>query len=191
MRGNCCCQQTCLRLNSGVRLVQSIGYLGAMAVVAWLASGCASTDVNPKVPRSGRGYVDLYVVPRTNVWWKVDVFHSGEQRYKEFTAQFEAPAQDIFRVEARPGRYRARVRFVNQAVLAPAEIEVEVRAGMITPVRVLAEKAGSAYVRKVQDRFNPYKKNEVADFPQRLWEITATVQPPVPYARKEQATYWQ
>jgi hypothetical protein len=159
--------------------------------LAGLAGGCATSDTNPKNPRPGRGYVDLYLVPKADVWWKVDVFHTREQRYKPFTAQFDAPPQGILRVEARPGHYRARVRFVNQAVLAPAEIEVEVRPGLITPVRVMSQKAGSAYVRNVEDRFNPYKKNEVTDFPQHLWEITATVQPPIPYAPKTGMAYWK
>src|ERR1019366_2787151 len=109
-----------------------------VAVARWLptlllglACGCATPDVDPTAARAGRGCVDLYIVPKTEAWWKVDVFDPKRQGYKEFTAQFKAPGEDILRVEARPGSHKARISFVNQAIEAPAEVEVEVREGMI------------------------------------------------------------
>ena len=156
-----------------------------------LACGCASLDVDPPAARTGRGYVDLYTVPRTESWWKVDVFDPRRQDYKEFTAQFKAPVADIFRVEARPGSHKARVSFVNQAIEAPAEVEVDVREGMITPVKVTLEKGDSTYVRVVGDRARDVHRNKVTDYQQQRWRISAVAEPPVAYTPKSQTAYWK
>lgn len=162
----------------------------------WLfVCGCASPDVNPQVPRNDRGYVDIFTVPKEDVWWKVDVFDSGNKDYKEFTAQFKAPTDAIFRVEARPGGHKALISFVNHAVEAPAEGEVEVVAGMITPVQVTLEKGDKAFVRSVDDRarsgFTTAGRNEVTDYSQTRWKITVKALPPIPYAPKESMNYWK
>ncbi len=166
--------------------------LGGAIVVA---SGCAGPDVNPRAPRPGRGYVDLYTQPKTDAWWKVDVFDARIEGYKEFTAEFKTPGQDIFRVSARPGPHKARISFVNQAVEAPAEIEVEVRDGMITPVQVKIEKGDTSFVRDVDDRvragFRNGGRNQVTDYRQQRWMISAKVQPPVPYTPKQSTAYWK
>jgi hypothetical protein len=178
-----------------MKLWPSVMLLCATSGILLLANGCASPDVNPQAPRPGRGYVDLYTQPKTNVWWKVDVFDSRKQDYKEFTAQFKAPEQAIFRVEARPGPHKARISFVNQAVEAPADIEVEVREGMITPVQVKLNPGDTTYVREVDDRarsgFRNAGRNQVTDYSQRRWLISAKAQPPVPYTPKENTGYWK
>ena len=157
-----------------------------------LASGCATRDLNPETARAGLGYVDIFSQPKMEAWWKVDVFDAANQSYKEFTAQFNAPEQDIFRVEARPGRYKARITFVNQAVEAPAEVDVEVRAGMITPIQITAVEGGSSYVRVVEDRAGgPALRNKVTDQPQRLLRLSALVQSLSPYAPKQSMNYWK
>ena len=169
--------------------------LCAVSGLLLLTNGCASPDVNPQAARSGRGYVDLFTRPKTDVWWKVDVFDARQQNYKEFTAQFKTPEQAVFRVEARPGRHKARIGFVNQAIEAPAEVEVEVREGMITPIEVKLAQGGSSYVRVVEDRarsgYRTAGRNRVTDYSQPLWQISATVQPPVPYTPKANTAYWK
>ena len=167
----------------------------AIGAVLLLGNGCASPDVNPQAPRPSRGYVDFFTQPKEDVWWKVDVFDARKQDYKEFTAQFKAPGQAIFRVAARPGLHKGRISFVNQGIEAPAEVEVEVREGMITPVEVKVSKGGSSYVRTVEDRarsgFNTAGRNKVTDSPQQLWQISAAALPPAPYGPKESTAYWK
>ena len=169
-----------------------------VAIARWLpalllgfASGCATPDVDPTAARAGRGYVDLYTVPKTEAWWKVDVFDPGRQGYKEFTAQFKAPGEGILRVEARPGRHKARISFVNQAIEAPAEVEVEVREGMITPVQVTLDQGDSTYVRVVNDRARDVHRNKVTDYSQTRWRISAVAQPSIPYTAKQNTAYWK
>ena len=169
-----------------------------IAVAGWLpalllgfAGGCATPDVNPPAARVGRGYVDLYTVPRTEAWWMLDVFDPRRQSYKEFTAQFKAPGEGIFRVEARPGRHKARISFVNQAVEAPADVEVEVREGMITPVEVKLSPGDKTYVRVVDDRAKNIHRNKVTDYSQTRWQISAVAQPFIPYTAKQNTAYWK
>jgi hypothetical protein len=161
------------------------------AALLFVAGGCATPDVNPAAAKAGRGYVDLYTVPKSAAWWKVDVFDPNRQSYKEFTAQFEAPADDIFRVQARPGRHKARISFVNQAIEAPAEIEVEVGEGMITPVKVTLEQGDKTYVRVVEDRAKVHYRNKVSDYSQTRVRISAEAQSPVPYTAKQNTAYWK
>jgi hypothetical protein len=164
---------------------------GFAVLLLGFACGCATSDVDPAAARAGRGYVDLYTVPKTDAWWKVDVFDPRRQGYKEFTAQFKAPAEDILRVQAKPGSHKARISFVNQAIEAPAEVEVEVREGMITPIKVTLEKGDTTYVRSVDDRARDIHRNKVSDYQQQRWKISAAAQPPVSYTPKSQTAYWK
>ncbi len=179
----------------GMKLQATLFPLTALCGLWMFACGCASRDVNPHVPRSDRGYVDLYTVPKEDVWWKVDVFDPQNQNYKEFTAQFKSPTDGIFRVEARPGKHKALISFVNHAVEAPAEGEVEVVAGMITPVQVTLEKGDTAYVRSVEDRarsgFATAGRNDVTDYHQTRWKISSRALAPIPYAPKKDMQYWK
>ena len=164
-----------------------------MTAVALLAfAGACSTvhDLNPAAAKSGVGYADLFTDPKTNVWWKVDVFDARDQGYKEFTQQFNSPGEGIFRVEAKPGRHKARISFVNQAVEAPAEVEAEIREGMITPIRVTLRKGGTANVQIKEDRLS-IRRSKVTDYQQEVWQISAEALPPTPYVSKEKTTYWK
>jgi hypothetical protein len=176
-------------------LLRSLIQHGARCGLFLLLAGCAAPDVNPPSARIGRGYVDLYTQPKDDVWWKVDVFDTRKEGYQEIAAEFKAPGQSILRLQARPGRYKARISFVNQGVEAPAEVEVEVREGMVTPVEVKLEKGGSSYVRVVQDRarsgFRTAGANRVTDYSQPLWQLSATAQPAVPYLPKQSTAYWK
>ena len=66
---------------------------------------------------------------------------------------------------------------------------------MITPIEVRLEKAGSTYTRDVDDRFasgfRTEGRNKVTDYSQDLWQLSAIVQPPVPYRLKENTGYWK
>jgi hypothetical protein len=178
-----------------MKLWRSLMLLCAISGILLFGDGCASPDVNPKAPGPGRGYVDLYTQPKSDVWWKVDVFDTRTQGYREIIAQFKAPEQGIFRMAFRPGPCKARVCFVNQAVEAPAEIEIEVRKGMITPVQVKLGQGDTSYVRVVADRgrsgFRNAGRNQVTDYAQQRWQISAAAQPPVPYIPKEDTAYWK
>jgi hypothetical protein len=165
--------------------------LSVFCGLTWLVSGCASVDVDPKEPRSDRGYVDLFTEPKIDAWWQVEVFDPQRGSYREFTAQFNSPQFGIFRVAARPGLHKARIRFVNHALESPAEVEVDVKAGRITPIQVTIDEAGSTNVRVVDDRVHPTRRNPVTDYPQALWRIAAVALPPTPYRPKAETSYWK
>jgi hypothetical protein len=184
-----CGQRLASRWCQPLKRIALAGWLSAL--VFGFAGGCATPDVDPSAARAGRGYVDLYTMPKTEAWWKVDVFDPGRQSYKEFTAQFKAPGEGVFRIEARPGRHKARISFVNQAIEAPAEVEVEVREGMITPVQVTINQGDSTYVRVVGDRARDVHRNKVTDYQQQRWQISAVAQPFIPYTAKQNTAYWK
>ena len=165
--------------------------LGVLATTILLVGGCATRDVNPQAARTGFGYVDFYTQPKTESWWKVEVFDAAKNSYRDFTADFKAPGQDIFRVEAPPGRYRARIAFVNRFIEAPAEVEVEVQAGLITSVPVTLETSGASNIRTVEDRAGGSLRKKVADNPETVWKISAAAKPALPYALKAQMSYWK
>jgi len=164
--------------------------LAAVLVIFLFTPGCASLDQNPRSARPGRGYVDLYTDPKVGVWWKVDVYDSRGNAYRQYTAELKAPALGILRLEAKPGRYQARISFVNAAVEAPAEVEVEVSEGAVTPIRVTGEAGGESFVRMAEDRLR-WERSRTTDYAQTVWRITATTQAPVPYAPKESIAYWK
>jgi hypothetical protein len=184
-----CGRQVASRCRQPFKRIAVAGWLPALLL--GLACGCATPDVDPPAARVGRGYVDLYTMPKTEAWWKVDVFDPNRQSYKEFTAQFKAPGEGVFRVEARPGRHKARISFVNQAIEAPAEIDVEVREGMITPVQVTVSQGDSTYVRVVGDKARDIHRNKVTDYQQQRWRISAVAQPFIPYTPKQNTAYWK
>jgi hypothetical protein len=152
--------------------------------------GCKSTDINPGSCRPGRGYADLFTEPKEDVWWQVDVFDTQEQGYKEFTAQFETPQFSIFRVEARPGKHKARIELVNRIVESPVELEVDIREGMITPIRVTMTPAGTSEVRVREDRAR-WQRSRVRQYGEQMWKLSAKTEPPIPYAPKQSMTYWK
>lgn len=165
-------------------------FFGVFSGLLLFAAGCASTDVNPAAARAGRGYVDFYTQPRTESWWKVDVFQTATQTYKPFAAEFNGPAGGIYRVEAPPGRYKIRVSFVNRFVESPAGLEVEVQDGKVTPVEVTLANAGTGQRRVVEDRAGGSLRNKVTDQPDTIWRISATARPPVSYTPKAATSYW-
>lgn len=164
--------------------------LGVLSGLLGFAAGCASTDLNPQTARPGRGYVDFYTQPRTESWWKVDVFQAATQTYQPFAAEFNAPAGGIYRVEAPPGRYKIRVGFVNRFVESPAGQEVEVQDGKITPVEVTLAQGGTAQRRVAEDRAGGSLRNKVTDQPDTVWKVSASARPAVAYTPKAATAYW-
>ena len=80
---------------------------------------------------------------------------------------------------------------MNQAVEAPADVEVEVREGMITPVEVKLSPGDKTYVRVVDDRAKNIHRNKVTDYSQTRWQISAVAQPFIPYTAKQNTAYWK
>ena len=64
---------------------------------------------------------------------------------------------------------------------------------MITPIQVKLDQGDTSYVRITGDRAHSglrnAMRNQVTDYSQQRWKISATAQPAIPYTPKENAAY--
>jgi hypothetical protein len=118
----------------------------ALACVALWVPGCATQNGNQVQARVNTGYVDFYTDSAEELYWQVDRFDDRAQSFKNVFSEFKPPPGGVLRLEFRPGHYRLRVTFLNRTVVEPALAEVEVKDGMITPVRMEFTEAGATTV---------------------------------------------
>jgi hypothetical protein len=118
-------------------------------------------------------------------------------RYDERAQEFESvyselkPPQDgILRLAFAPGSYRLRITFLNRVIESPADIEVQVQDGRITPVRVTMTESGAAQVPTsewVRGRFggrNKHGSNGTISY-----RLSAEAGPSAAYQPKDQTSY--
>ena len=130
----------------------TIKCLLTFAAAALLISGCASPNVNPLHPRANTGYVDFHADSSPDLAWEVACFDEGTQAFQKVFSDLTPPAGGVLRLAFAPGHHRLRITFINRVISSPAEIEVEVQDGKITPVRVTLTESGTAQVdRKTQN----------------------------------------
>ena len=107
----------------------------------------------------------------------------------------EPPTGGFLRLAFAPGHHRLRVTFLNRVITPPAEVEVEVRDGKITPFRVTLTAAGTAQVEtKEVSRGGTVKggygrRTKLGGDETVMYGLSAAVDPPVPYKPKEQMPY--
>jgi hypothetical protein len=130
----------------------TIKCLLTFAAAALLVSGCASPNVNPLHARANTGYVDFHADASPDLSWEVARFDEGTQAFHKVFSELDPPAGGFLRLAFAPGRHRLRITFLNRVISSPAEIEVEVQDGKITPVHVTLTESGTALVdRKTQN----------------------------------------
>ena len=113
----------------------------AIGLLGVLGAGCASQNVNPAKPHAHTGYVDFIAEEDDHSWHVQEVDKSG--KLKEVIAHYSPLNDRILRLAFAPGQHQLRVTFFNQVVKEPGVVDVEVKAGMITPVRVKFEELGT------------------------------------------------
>ena len=126
--------------------LKTIPTLAALAAVSLFAIGCASPNVNPPRARAKTGYVDFYADSSGELSWQVARFDDHTQGFRSVFSEFEPPSGRVLRVAFPPGHYRMLVTFMNCVVREPGLVELEVKDGMITPVRVQLTDAGETTV---------------------------------------------
>jgi len=102
-------------------------------------------------------------------------------------AQLEAPAQGILRLEAKPGRYKARVSFVNEAVENPPNS----RWRSPTAWSRLSGHAGSRRGRISASNRRTASLGTLArtDYAQKVWKITALPKLLFPTRQRKNSAY--
>jgi hypothetical protein len=166
-----------------------------LAAAGLFITGCASPNVNPQQARANTGYVDFHAEPPGELSWQVARFDDGKGAFQSVFMDLNPPQDGFVRLAFAPGRYRLRVTFVNRVIVKPAEVEVEVQDGKITPVRVTLTGAGVALVRTREEnvggvghrRYGQHAKigNDEAD----RYDIAAAAAPPVAYQPKQRMPY--
>ena len=166
-----------------------------LVATALLVTGCASANVNPTRAHAHAGYVDFYADSLDELGWQVERFDEGTQTFRPVFSQLDPPAEPALRLAFRPGRYRFKVRFLNRVVSEPGLVEVEVKDGMITPVRVELIEAGesSVQVKRTNPGGTPYgrfgRRTRIRYKETAMYRVTAEAQPSLPYHTKQQTAY--
>ena len=163
----------------------------ALAVLGWLAGGCASPNVNPVRARPGTGYVDFYAVNADGLWWDI----TEVKRNKKVFYKTNPVPGPILRLAFKPGQYQLRVTFLNHAVTEPGVADVEVRDGRITPVTVTLLPAGTVLVETKQATaggtyYGRYgRRTRISNTEAVNYEVSVEPEPSLPYQRKAQMPY--
>jgi len=169
--------------------------LSTLAAVGLFVSGCASPNVNPPQARSNTGYVDFHTEPTAELSWDVNRFDEGRQTFKRVFHDYEPIADGVLRLSFTPGHYRLSVTFLNRTVLEPALAEVDVAAGMITPVLIAFNDEGTGTVKTrstsvggtVYGRRGRRTKIEYSE--DTIFGVTARPEQALLYRPKEQMPY--
>jgi hypothetical protein len=156
-----------------------------------LTTGCASSNINPPTAKPNTGYVDFFVEERDDLHWQVKDVSRNQKLFYEF----EPIEGGVLRLALAPGRHTLQVRFLNLVVLDPQANAIEVRDGMITPVLVTLEDAGTVHVREKEEQWT-------ASYSGRRGRVTKITTPesdayrvvlqpaaPVPYKMKNEMPY--
>ena len=160
---------------------------------AWLLAGCASYNVNPPVARADTGYVDLYTIAGEDLNWEVARCAAHAQKYRVIFSEFKPLPEGVLRLAFPPGKYRLRVTFLNCVIREPSGFEVEVAAGMVTPVHVVLTDDGVTLVQSKELKASrSVKGGRQASYntdESTRYRISTVVNAPVPYRVKEQMPY--
>jgi hypothetical protein len=169
--------------------------LATLAAVSLFVIGCASPNVNPPQARAKTGYVDFYADSSGELSWQVSRFDDRTRSFRSVFSEFEPPPGRVLRLALKPGHYRMRVTFMNCVVREPGLVEVEVKDGMITPVRVQLTEAGETTVQTKRTsvggtaygrygRRTQFNNDEAATY-----RVSAEANAPMPYQVKERMPY--
>jgi hypothetical protein len=178
-----------------MKQLKTIQFLLLFALLALWASGCATQNVNPPQARANTGYVDFHADSSGELSWDVARFDDRTQSFKSVFSELDPPPDGVLRLAFAPGHYRLRVTFLNRVITQPAEIEVEVQDGKITPVRVTLTNAGVALVetRETSRSGTAYgrygRRTKIGSDETAMYGISAVAAPPVAYQIKERMPY--
>ncbi len=178
-----------------MKQLKTIPLLPVLAALALWVPGCATQNVNPPQARANTGYVDFHADPADGLSWEVARFDARAQSFQIVFSKLEPLPDAVLRLAFAPGHYRLRVTFLNRVILQPAEVEVEVRDGMITPVQVALVPEGTALVESREYRVGPtirgYPRSntKLSSNESTTYRLSAGAEAPMPYQAKERTIY--
>ena len=160
-----------------------------------IAAGCASSNINSPAPRANTGYVDVYSLSDTDLCWNVQVSRASGGDFKTVFSDVKPPESGVLRLAFAPGHHTLRITFLNRVISKPAQVEVEVENGKITPVAVALTGAGATTVVSKQTiiggspSLRGGRQTRVNTDETVMYDISAVPAAPVSYQPKEQMPY--
>jgi hypothetical protein len=163
----------------------------AWTALPLLAFGCASEKVDPR----GETYVDFYSQPPGNLCWDVQDSRAWGREFRTVFSDLKPIEDGVLRLALASGRHHFRVTFLNRVVAAPAEIQIDVQQGKVTPIRVALTEAGSTTVlSKKESRDHTVHgragwHTEIKSEQSTAYNVSAVAETPLPYEPKNQMPY--
>ena len=169
--------------------------LALLAAISLALSGCATSDADPRQARANTGYVDFHGEPPANLSWEIDRFDEHAREFRRIVLEVQPPPGGFLRLALAPGPHRLRVICINRVTTGPAELEVQVVDGKITPVSVKFNKAGANEVEteSVNSGATLYgrygRTTTFSDTEEARYRLSATAGTPVAYQLKSEMPY--
>ena len=166
-----------------------------LAAAGLILTGCASPNVNSPQARANTGYVDFHADPPGELSWQVARFEDSKGAFQSVFMDLNPPPDGFVRLAFAPGRHRLRVTFANRVIVKPAEVDVQVEDGKITPVCVKLTASGVALVRTREEnmggaanrRYGRHAK--IGSDETARYDIAAVAAAPVAYQVRERMPY--
>jgi len=167
----------------------------ALAMLMFIAFGCASANVNPPRAPADTGYVDLYSTTDAGLCWDVREGGTSGTHFRTVFSDVKPVQGDVLRLAFAPGNHRLRVTFLNRAVKNPTEADVAVENGKITPLRVTLTELSSTTVLSKQTTMGGTpagrggRRTKINSDESMMFAISAITGHPIPYQPKQQMPY--
>lgn len=140
------------KLNTNTRVRKGLNVTLALLIV-FCACACRSLNVNPPIPEPGTGYADFSADTQEQLSWDIQQWDAKAGRMKILFSEVQTLKEPALRLVMKPGVHRLRINFLNRVVAQPADVEVDIKDGQITPVKVTLTGAGTTSVATREDRF--------------------------------------
>jgi len=163
-----------------------------LALVTVLASGCASSNAHK--PEAIAGYVDFYTDANAGLAWDVREAPADGGDFEAVFSDVNPIGGNILRLPFAPGQHQLRVTLLNRVVTEPAEVDVTVESGKVTPVHIILAEAGTTSViskRTIMGgtgsrsgRQTDMRRDETT-----MYDLSAGADSPIPHRPEQQMTY--
>jgi hypothetical protein len=179
---------------STTQLLVAAGFL--LAVLGLLAGGCASPNVDPATARAHTGYADIYYDTNAALSWDIRELDAGGHEMRTVFSTFDPIEDRILRLAFAPGPHRLQISFINLVIAEKGVVDVEIKDGMITPVRLDFALAGTTQVERKQATLGATirggigRNMKVGADETPMWRVETRAGEPLPYQMKARMPYY-
>jgi hypothetical protein len=167
----------------------------SLALLPLFAFGCVSANVNPSAPRANTGYADFYSEMDAELCWDVRDAGTAGRNFKTMFSDVKPVEKDVLRLAFAPGHHHVRVTFLNRVIANPAETDIEIKNGKVTPVRVTLTEAGTTFVQSKEiSRGNTFygragRRTKINSDETVRYDLSAAAEASVSYRPRDEMPY--